>query len=343
MKKIILLLPVLFTVCVAISVYVAPMPSPPARQLAGTSQPVPNPQAEAHPTQAPSSRAASTGEPAAQLPASFNGTQVDGAFQVDAQGNLQITRDIVQIFDYFLSSIGEESLTRSIQRLQAYIREQLQGAAESQALALLEQYLDYKRELVLLEPDLPQQPSLDALRQREMAVQALRARLFSAEVHQVFFAGEEHYNLFTLERLAIQRDVGLDSNAKGAALDRLRDSLPAELQASVLPQLHSELREQTANLQAAGGSAAQVQALRQLLVGNQAAERLQALDQQRQSWAQRLQRYQQETRAIDQHPGLSASDKASAIARLTEAQFDAQERLRLEASLQLASSRAAGP
>ena len=59
------------------------------------------------------------------------------------------------------------------------------------------------------------------------------------------------------------------------------------------------------DLQAAGGSAAQVQALRQQLVGNQAASRLQALDQQRQSWKQRLQRFQQEKSAIDTHPGLS--------------------------------------
>lgn len=339
MKKIILLLPVLFTACVAISLYLEPATPTPARTSAGSPDAPPASRLPAPQPHVGASSTVASPSSAKQLPASFSGTQVDGVFQVDEQGNLRITRDIVQIFDYFLSAIGEESLAQSIERLQAHIRNQLPAPAEAQALALLEQYLDYKRQLVLLERDLPQLPSLDALKQREMAVQALRARLFSSEAHQAFFAEEESYNLFTLERLAIQRDDSLDANAKGAALDRLRDGLPEDLQASVLPQLHSELRSQTSALQAAGGSAAQVQALRQQLVGNQAANRLQALDQQRQNWKQRLQRFQQEKSAIDEHPGLSPADKQAAIQRLAHEQFDERERLRLDASAQLASAR----
>jgi lipase chaperone LimK len=338
-KKIILLLPVLFAVCVAITLYLEPVTPEPATGLAGGSSTASSKQLPAPQPQAALDRPAPASSHTTQLPASFSGTQVDGEFQLDEQGNLRITRDIVQIFDYFLSAIGEESLAQSIERLQAHIRAQLPAPAEAQALALLEQYLDYKRQLVLLERDLPQLPSLDALKQREMAVQALRARLFSSEVHQVFFAADESYNLFTLERLAIQRNDSLDANAKGAALDRLRDGLSEELQASVLPQLHSELRSQTSALQAAGGSAEQVQALRQQLVGNQAASRLQALDQQRQNWKQRLERFQQEKSAIENHPGLTSADKQAAIQRLTQEQFDERERLRLDASAQLASAR----
>ena len=339
MKKIILLLPVLFTACVAITLYLEPASPTPARTFAGSPETTPASRLPATQPHVGTSSAVASPSSAKQLPASFSGTQVDGVFQVDEQGNLRITRDIVQIFDYFLSAIGEETLTQSIERLQAHIRNQLPAPAEAQALALLEQYLDYKRQLVLLERDLPQLPSLDALKQREMAVQALRARLFSSEAHQAFFAAEESYNLFTLERLAIQRDDSLDANAKGAALDRLRDGLSKELQASVLPQLHTELRSQTSALQAAGGSAEQVQALRQQLVGNQAASRLQALDQQRQNWKQRLERFQQGKSAIENHSGLTSADKQAAIQRLMQEQFDERERLRLDASAQLASAR----
>lgn len=279
-----------------------------------------------------------SGSTPSAMPASFNGTQVDGVFSLDAAGNLRITRDIVQIFDYFLSAIGEDSLAISLERLQAYIRSQLPQPAQDQALALLSQYLDYKQQLVLLERDLPQVASLDGLRQRENAVQALRARIFSQQVHQVFFANEEDYNQFTLARLAVQQDTSLDPLAKGRAIDQLRGNLSAELQESVLPQLHSELREQTAQLQAAGGSPAQLQQLRQQLVGEQAADRLATLDQQRSSWQQRLSQYQQASAAIEHHPGLSAADKSSAIKRLSEAQFTPQERLRLAASAELARS-----
>ena len=339
MKKIILLLPVFFAACVAITLYLEPVTPEPATGLAGGSATASSKQLPAPQPQAAVDRPAPASTHATPLPASFSGTQVDGEFQLDEHGNLRITRDIVQIFDYFLSAIGEETLAQSIERLQAHIRSQLPAPAEAQALALLEQYLDYKRQLVLLERDLPQLPSLDALKQREMAVQALRARLFSSEVHHAFFAADESYNLFTLERLAIQRDDSLDANAKGAALDRLREGLSEELQASVLPQLHTELRSQTSALQAAGGSPEQLQALRQQLVGNQAANRLLALDQQRQNWKQRLQRFQQEKSAIENHPGLTSADKQAAIQRLAQEQFDERERLRLDASAQLASAR----
>ncbi|MGV8540235.1 lipase secretion chaperone, partial [Pseudomonas aeruginosa] len=58
---------------------------------------------------------------------------------------------------------------------------------------------------------------------------------------------------FTLERLAIRQDGKLSAEEKAAAIDRLRASLPEDQQESVLPQLQSELQQQTAALQAGGG------------------------------------------------------------------------------------------
>jgi lipase chaperone LimK len=276
-------------------------------------------------------------QPPMAMPASFNGTQVDGSFSLDQAGNLLITRDIVQIFDYFLAALGEDSLPVTLARLEAYLDAQLQQPARGQAGQLLTQYLTYKRQLLQLEHDLPQLGNLDALRLRETAVQALRARIFSPEAHQVFFAQEEGYNQFTLARMAVQQDSKLDAAAKGQAIDQLRNNLPEELQASVLPQLHSELRAQTAQLQAAGASPAQIQQLRQQLVGAQAASRLASLDQQRQNWQQRLSSYQQATAAIQANPGLTTADKQVAVSRLSEEQFNPQERLRLAASAELAN------
>jgi lipase chaperone LimK len=334
-KKIIIGLPVLFAGCAALVLYLAPPISPipmfTSSVSTGLLEPIDN--QTSMPTATPR---ATTKALSASMPASFDGTEVDGTFTLDAAGNLQITRDIVQIFDYFLSAIGEDSLTVSLARLNAYIDAQLQQPAQGQAHALLSQYLDYKRQLILLERDLPQVTSVDGLRQRELAVQTLRARIFSQQAHQAFFASEEAYNQFTLARLAVQQDSKLNPLAKGRAIDQLRAQLPSELQDSVLPQLQSELREQTAQLQAAGGSSAQIQQLRQQLVGEQAANRLASLDQQRQNWQQRLRDYQQASTQIQANLGLSATDKNAEVQRLAEAQFNPQERLRLQASSGLA-------
>lgn len=334
MKKFLLLSPLLFAACLALALYLQPVDIP--TQLTGeASQPIQR-------SDTPSATPAPIGmqpqaAPLKNLPASFGGTTVDGVFRLDANGNLLISEDIRRIFDYFLAAAGEEPLRTSVERLRAYIAAELPANAREQALVLLNQYLDYKRELVLLERDLPQMANLDALRQREAAVQALRARIFDSETQQAFFAREEAYNQFTLQRLAILQNSQLDDAGKAAAVDQLRNSLPAEMQDTVLPQLQNELRQQTAQLQASGAKPEQIRQLRQQLVGAEATQRLEVLDQQRQTWKKRIAQYSTDKAAIENNPGMSANDKRAAIAQLATENFDEREQLRLEAAEQLAT------
>lgn len=270
-----------------------------------------------------------------RLPPSFAGTQVDGQLRTDASGRLIIENDIRRVFDYFLASIGEEPLEASVSRLRHYIEAQLPQPGEGQALQLLAQYLDYKRQLLLLEQDHAQQADLNAMRERLQAVRQLRARLFNDEVHQALFAIDEAADSFTLERLAIRRDPALDAAAKGAAIDSLQSSLPPELQDRLATQLQSELRQQTRVLQASGATPADLRRLRQQLVGNAATARLERLDLKRQEWQRRLASYHQEKSRIESSRGLGEADKRAAIIRLAAERFDENERRRLEAAEQL--------
>ncbi|MDH0141372.1 lipase secretion chaperone [Aquipseudomonas alcaligenes] len=338
-KPLLLAVPLLIGAGVAVTLYfnpLAPTPQPTAQPLPGqmTVPATAAPLAPVEPTPAATESAALS-----SLPPSFAGTAVDGQFRLDDAGNLLISMDIRRIFDYFLSAYGEERIQTSIARLQAYIRSQLDEPAESQALALLEQYLDYKRQLIQLEKDLPQMASLEAMRQREQAVQNLRASIFSPEAHQAFFAQEEAYNQFTLQRLAIRHDPALNEQQKAEAMDRLRATLPEDMQEMLVPQLQAELRQQTAALQAQGAAPEQIRQLRLQLVGAEATTRLEALDQRRQQWQQRLDAYRQEKARIEANSGLSEEDRQAAIASLAEERFDERERLRLDAVEQLAKSR----
>ena len=262
----------------------------------------------------------------ASLPPSFRGTEVDGRFQLDAAGNLVVSEDVRQLFDYFLAAIGEEPLERSIQRLRDYIDASLVAPARDQAQALLDQYLDYKRQLAQLEQELPQ------------LVQALRAQVFSPQAHQAFFAREEGFNRFSLERLAIRQNAALDDAGKAAAIDRLRAALPDELHEHVLPQLQQELRVQTEQL-GPDATPEQVRQLRQQLVGAEATARLEALDAQRQQWRQRLNDYLAEKQRLEAHRGLSGTEREAALQRLIEERFDERERLRLDAAERLLRAR----
>lgn len=337
-KPLLLAVPLLIGAGVAVTLYfnpLAPSPQPTAQPLPGQmTVPAADPLTPVEPTPAAAESAALS-----SLPPSFAGTAVDGQFRLDDAGNLLISMDIRRIFDYFLSAYGEERIQTSIARLQAYIRSRLDEPAEGQALALLEQYLDYKRQLIQLEKDLPQMANLEAMRQREQAVQNLRASIFSPEAHQAFFAQEEAYNQFTLQRLAIRHDQSLNEQQKAEAMDRLRATLPEDMQEMLVPQLQAELRQQTAALQAQGAAPDQIRQLRLQLVGAEATARLEALDQRRQQWQQRLDAYRQEKARIEANSGLSEEDRQAAIASLAEERFDERERLRLDAVEQLAKSR----
>jgi len=338
-KKVLFALPLLIAASLALMLYLQPGHQPAQLPSPAAVTATPSAAQRTAETAPPTSEGRPKKTAKLALPSSFVGTEVDGSFRVDATGNLIISEDIRRIFDYFLASIGEESLDASVSRLRNYIDSQLQEPARARAQALLEQYLSYKRELVLLERDLPQMASLDAMRQRESAVQALRARLFDSETHQAFFAREEGYNRFTLERLAIQHDGRMSAEEKGLAVDRLRASLPEDLQDAVLPQLQQELRQNTARLQAEGASAAQIRQMRQQLVGAEATTRLEALDSQRENWQKRLGDYIAAKARIEASEGLSSGDKRAAIEALAAERFDERERLRLDAAEQLAASK----
>lgn len=269
------------------------------------------------------------------LEASQRGTQVDGQLQVDANGNLVVTDQLRHLFDYFLSAVGEISHEQALQRIRQYLQANLRAPALQQAEQLLDSYVEYLHALIELEERFPVVADLDGLRAREQAVQRLRASLFDAEAHAAFFAKEELYNGFTLERLAIQHDSQLSAAEKAERIEALREGLPEELQALLVPQLHSELRQQTSQLQAQGASAEEIRELRMSMVGPEATARLEALDQQRTDWQQRLERFRQQRQQILRQSGLADSDRQAELEQLLHSQFTDSERLRVLSLLEL--------
>lgn len=263
------------------------------------------------------------------MPDSLRGTEVDGQLQVDADGNLLITDQLRNLFDYYLSANGEETTEQTQARVRQQLTDQLDEPARGQALAIFDQYLGYLQAITKLEQDFPVLDNLDALWAREEAVQRLRASLFDPEVHQAFFAGEEVYNRFTLERLAINRNPDLDADQRAAEIEALRENLPAEMQELLVPQLHQELRRETLALQEQEANPAEIRDLRLNLVGPEATTRLEALDQQRAVWQQRVGDFNRERDNILQQSGVAEQDKQAAVDALLQERFAPNEQLRI--------------
>lgn len=267
---------------------------------------------------------------------SLRDTDVDGSLEVDAQGNLVISEQLRHLFDYFFTSVGEISFDEAAERIRLYLASQLREPALAQSRTLLNNYIDYKTQLVELEQSFPVVADITALRAREDQVQRLRAQLFSAQAHAAFFAAEEVYNHFTLERLAILQDPNLSDDDQALMIESLRQSLPDDVQDLLIPQIHQELTLQTEQLLEQGAPSSEVRELRLSLVGPEATGRLEELDQERQQWQQRMDDFSAERQAILRDQGLAARDRQAAIAELLDSRFNANERVRVASLLELA-------
>lgn len=284
----------------------------------------------------PASAAHALPKHADNSPASLRGTQVDGRLETDYRGHLIVTEELRHLFDYHFTTVGEVTFEQATQRISDYLASRLQQPARSQAQALLDAYVLYKTELVELEATYPVVGDIEELSARAEAVERLRAGLFDPVAHAAFFAAEEVYDRFTLERMAITRDDSLSDLQKAGLIEDLRYGLPGDMQELLIPQIHQTLSSQTAELAASGAAQEDIRQLRMSLVGPQATQRLEALDEQRRHWQQRVEAFTAERQAILDYNGLAEADKQAAVEALTRETFEPAERLRLAGTLDAA-------
>lgn len=265
-----------------------------------------------------------------QLPASLMGTEVDGGLRVDDNGNLIINHDIRRVFDYFLSTMGAESLEQIERRLRAYIRHQLPATAALQAEQLLEDYLALNRGLSALQAPVEAADNIaletNALRERLLSIQTLRRQYLPADVVDAFFADDDALDQLALGRMDIMEDPALSADQRTQALADLEQSLPPHLQ-RVMNELNKQqqLNTLTARLRDNGGSDADLYQLRESLYGSEAADRLAQLDQSRQQWQARTTRWLSERDSLIAAENIDEADRQHQIDRLRREFFESHE------------------
>lgn len=263
---------------------------------------------------------------AAELaPASLQGSEVDGGISL-VNGRIQANLDLRRMFDYFLTALGEMDVAQIRTWLAAHVRERYGESVLAEALSLFDRYVELGQASATA--DLA---SLDH-RERLAVLKALRQKLLGPDVARAFYADEEAYLEYSLDRMALQQDTSLSAAEREQALADLEATLPAAIRDSIH---HATLgvvaEEQTRELDARGADAATRQAEREALVGKEAADRLAALDQQRALWDQRVADYKTAHARIQATPGLSAEARRQQVEQLLSQRFNAEERARVEA------------
>jgi lipase chaperone LimK len=266
---------------------------------------------------------------------SLSGTEVAGALLVDDDGNFYPSTDAIALFDYFLSAAGEKPDEDIVARIREEIRRRLSPPADAQALAFLDRYLSYReRGIALAATDAGD----DDLRARFDRLRALRRDVFGEELAARLFGDEEAGTEVTLRQREIAIDPNLDEAEKADRIEKLYDELPEPMREARKQMLAATtLRADEARIRAEGGSEEDVRAMRVERFGEEAADRLEELDERRAEWDSRLDAFRSERARILADASLTAQQQRSAIARLLEDSFDEAERVRVEALDRLAA------
>jgi len=264
------------------------------------------------------------------LPPSLSGTSVPGGWaSTDRLGNLIPTPYLRQMFEYFLSALGEESLEQLVARIKATLSV-LEEPARSQAVVTLGAYLDYKLAVSELEQSYGDAAPVgpEEMQRRMAEIHALRRSWLDAETAEAFFAADEAIDRLQLEKRQIAANDSLTAEEQAEALRQAESTLPEPLRKAREETRqfaeYEQMRQQLADDPRA------LQAWRRETFGADAAGRLAQLEKDQQAWDQRWQAYARERDRL-LSSGLAPPEREAALGRLRARHFNETERIRAEA------------
>ncbi|BFM17006.1 lipase secretion chaperone [Maricurvus nonylphenolicus] len=254
---------------------------------------------------------------------SLEGSEIDGALEIDDDGQLIKDKDVKYLFDYFLSATGEISQDQVSQLLSLYAEASLPSEAASEAITLFATYLDMKHALEQrMQNQLPQGYSLDNITQFFDLRNQIRQAHLGPQVTQAFYGDEIAYDRYQIDKARWQTNNVSDN--------------------PISPELSHRDQEQQRQHQLFSSSSAtgnqltpsEQYALWERTLGHEyAASRLAIearLQQQRAEWRFRVTHYQQQLQTITQS-SLSNTDQTQAILDLQARLFSPSEIPRLKA------------
>lgn len=273
----------------------------------------------------------------ASLPQSLADSPLPSALDVNAQGQLVINMKVKRLFEFYLSAMGEDTLAECILRIRHDLSRQLNGEPLETALNLLEGFLQYqnhigdiKNEFVARYDD--QTYDLNRVSEMKSSVRQSRSLFFSEQANAAFYQKEDEYDDYMLKKVAIKTDRSLTAEQRQAEYALLDSDSPEwlsmqERQASLV----SRIQAQEKTLRENGGDEEAIRQLRVDSYGEQAAENLSVLDEQRAQWSDRVTQYRMESESILLGTGYTQYEKDMLLSDIRQQHFSGSELVRISA------------
>ncbi|MBK7004102.1 MAG: lipase secretion chaperone [Burkholderiales bacterium] len=278
--------------------------------------------------------------PGAAFVKSMDGTVPDGNLRAwqssrgaPAGGALALA-ELKRMFDYYLSAVGEQTVAAITQKIHLELERTLPADQVPQAKRLFGLYVEFKTALIELErkPGLSGQ-GVQAIRNRFVAMQDLRARFFNAEETQAMFGFEDAYDTDALARLEISQNSALSATQRQEQLAALDAAMPEDLRRERdAPRVILRVEEKVADMRAKGASDDDIYRVRAKEFSPEAAARLADLDREEAEWKRRIANYLGErSQLLQAQANAPEADRHMALMKLQQAQFSEDERRRLPA------------
>jgi lipase chaperone LimK len=211
------------------------------------------------------------------------GSDVDGAVSLNPDGKVRLNLELRRLFDYYLSRAGELEHAQLLAWIEAQFDASYAPAVAAQLKILLANYLSYGRALNAATVKLQALTPAERL----AAMIDLRGKILGADMAAAFFAHEQSWDQFTIDRLALAHDSHISAGVRRQREQELIQQLPAEL-----AQNYGEQLTLDAKLAVALPDAETARyAARAQLFGAPAAERFSALEQSQAEFEGRVRRY----------------------------------------------------
>lgn len=264
---------------------------------------------------------------------SLAGTHIDGSLKADSNGNLIVSIETKDFFDYFLNTVGEVSAEKSLAEIERLARENLPPQAAEQALALLDQYLSYKKAALALgsqnlDPGRQHDPryQLEMLKGALTDLKQLRRNAFDADTHDAFFGLEEAYGDYTLASMDIQQRTDLSPEAKATLQEWHRQQLPDVIRRTETRMMADGERYQQRQKVLANASSPQDAGEQLRAMGVDPAQTAEVVTylEEREKFDQRFEQYRRELASLDQS-GIAREDRAAMETRLLKQHFEDEQ------------------
>ncbi|EGR1342434.1 lipase secretion chaperone [Vibrio parahaemolyticus] len=225
-------------------------------------------------------------------------------------------------FEYSLSGLGEHSLEEIQENIEESISQQNSLGID---VELFQSYLAYKRALSKLEPLEDTTLSLNQLQRLNETILNLQLEYFNDQQISQLFDEENRLRQLAIEKLVI-KTYEQDSDSQQLLLNQALSEQPEYIQQSERNNALARQLDQTALLSSQDKHLARAE-----LVGEEGAQRLQTLDEQRAMFETELTNYLEKRADILDDEFLGREEKQLEIANLRKQSFETTQWRRIEA------------